>query len=172
MRILAVVYKKPPWESDIILQRILWMLCGPEGDTHLPKIRWGLRSRTCSPPRLKPNMDYPANCRILVLSSSPDLSSNLIHREFAFECVGSPLTQRPPRVGIIKTETMSDGPFTEWVISNKYYTAPVHFHWPTWTGTASNFESGTPAVLYVFSGKDVSIVLWILCLYRVYLNLM
>ena len=115
-------------------------------------------------------MDYPVNCRILVLSSSPDLSGELIHREFAFECVGNGLTQRPSHLGITKTETISDGPFTEWVISNKYYAAPVHFHWPTWTGPASNFESGTPAVLYVFSGKDVSVVFWILCLYRIYLK--
>ena len=114
-----------------------------------------------------PNMDYPANCRVLVLSSSPDLSGNLIHREFAFECVDSDLTQRPSHLGIIKTETVSDGPFTEWVISNKYYTAPVHFHWPTWTGPASNFESGTPAVLYVFSGKDVSDTLSLSSLFRI-----
>jgi len=104
-------------------------------------------------------MDYPANCRILVLSSSPDLSGSLVRCEFAFECVESSLTRRPSHLGITKNEAVSDGPFTEWVISNKYYTAPVHLHRPTWTGTANTFENGTPAVLYVFNGTDVSVVL-------------
>ena len=111
-------------------------------------------------------MDYPANCRVLVLSSSMDLSGSLIRRGFAFKCVEHSLTHWPSRIGITTTETISDSPFIEWIISNKYYTAPVHFHRPTWTGTASTFENGTPAVLYVFNGKEVSVGLWMLCLYQ------
>jgi hypothetical protein len=111
------------------------------------------------PPRLTPDMDHPANCRILVLSSSPDLSYGLVRREFAFKCVESSLTLWLSRSGITKTETVSDSLFTEWIISNKYYTAPVHFHWPKWTNTASAFENGTPAVLYVFNVKEVGVAL-------------
>jgi len=107
-------------------------------------------------------MDYPANCRILVLSSSPDLSGSLVRRKFAFERVESSLIHWLSRLDITKTETVSDGPFTEWVISNKYYTAPVHFHRSTWTGTTDTFENGTPVVLYVFNGKEVGVIRWML----------
>jgi hypothetical protein len=65
------------------------MLRCPERDAHLPRIRRVLRPGTYLPPRLTLDMDYPANCRVLVLSASPDISGSLIRRvfEFEFECV-------------------------------------------------------------------------------------
>lgn len=58
------------------------MLCRPEGDTHLRE-KVGSKGGTWLPPRLMPDMEYPANCRVLVLSTSLDLSGSLVRREFA-----------------------------------------------------------------------------------------
>ena len=43
----------------------------------------------------------------------------------------------------------------EWKISNKYYTALVHFHRATWRDLVASLEPGIPAVLVVWEKGEV-----------------
>lgn len=86
-------------------------------------------------------MAQTSNSRILLVPSSPDLGVSVIKR-------------------ITKADEGADQQRVNWNISNKYYTALVHFHRAAWRDLVASMEPGIPAVLVVWEkGEDYEYII-------------
>ncbi|KAJ7600717.1 hypothetical protein C8J56DRAFT_911093 [Mycena floridula] len=83
-------------------------------------------------------------CRILVISPSLDLISDLISK---IKAIPSKTPQNDPNP-IVPIE---NGTSIPWTISNKYYTASVHFSAHTIKGLAPHVLKDVPAVVFVWA---------------------
>lgn len=130
-------------------------------------------------------MSNTAACRILVVSPTLDRAKELIQRMFhptlrltwipsSMICIGvkdlSDSQHGTNKIPSTSTLTKSVEPSGEtsssdasassipWTITNKYYTANIHFETHTFEQFGSHHASGVPAVIYVWSHGEVSIL--------------
>ncbi|KIJ54709.1 hypothetical protein M422DRAFT_774963 [Sphaerobolus stellatus SS14] len=85
------------------------------------------------------------SCRILTVSSSPTQAKLIVQRIIAAQPIPEQTTLPPTQPG-----SSSSVEYFPWMISNKYYSAPVHFFITQIAELTNGHTTEVPACLYVF----------------------
>lgn len=111
-------------------------------------------------------MDVDSSTRILVVHSNLDQARDVVQRKCSAALQG--LSDITCHVGIraLANDTTelpavdSDGsqPLIPWTISNKYYTADIHFKLINYGALSSSAPNNTPAVIYVWERGTVRVL--------------
>ncbi|KAI0786892.1 hypothetical protein C8Q75DRAFT_250040 [Abortiporus biennis] len=94
-------------------------------------------------------MAHASGNRILVISPTPEQAHQFIHRVKSLSS-----TPRPNEPSTSLEHTPRGHHSVPWTISNRYYTADVHFETRVLKEVGSHHASGVPAVIYVWKKGD------------------